>query len=57
MVPFNYCGKRTSVNFFFLINEDPFFSRDFVNNLGLINAESDDFCKYCFIKFYNLDDC
>ena len=28
-----------------------------MNNLGLTNVGSDDFCKYCFKKFSNLYDC
>ena len=54
---FSCCGISEHEFNFYVSNEDPFYCIDCVNNLGLINVGSDDFCKSCFKKFSNLDDC
>ena len=51
------CGVSEHEFNFYVNNEDPFYCVDCVNNLGLTNVGSDDFCKCCFKKFSNLDDC
>lgn len=54
---FDCCWISKHELFFYIIMKIYFYCTDCVNDLGLINVGSDDYCKSCSEKISNPDDC